>query len=231
MDLTCGVCSGCVCSVCFLQHHGEFHSERPAFAWVYQDSISCLAGVQSRWVAIRTRVPQFFFLFFFLGDCSAEAWVSGGAERESRKLKNTKTRVTPTKQEKAPAPPENRDSRRNSNASRVGGGVHIHAYTVIVYTHYDPNALIPPPRVASRHTERGCPRYNYWFHLSFSRSSSLSITSSQLFFKCCRETRLLLHCEERQKTLKENPRSRAQMSARPWSLDSRTVGKWFWVFL
>ncbi len=73
-----------------------------------------------------------------------------------RKLKTPKHESLQQKQEKAPEPPENRDSRRKSNASRVGGGgggggVFGSTHAVIVYTHYDPNALIPLPR----HIQRG----------------------------------------------------------------------------
>jgi len=102
--------------------------------------ISRLAGVQSRQVSIRTRVPHRGFSF---GDCSSEA-------RLSQKVKNTKTRVTPTMQEKALEPPENRDLRRKSNASRVGGGVHIHAYSHSIYSlWYTRSFFSPAPRRAT----------------------------------------------------------------------------------
>lgn len=58
----------------------------------FPDYISLLAGVQSRRVAFRTPVPQFF------SDCTAETWASG----EARKVKNAETRVTPTKAGKSP---------------------------------------------------------------------------------------------------------------------------------
>lgn len=160
--------------------------------------------------------PECRSFFFFLVIVPLRREYREG-ERE-QKVKNSKTRVTPTKQEKAPEPPENRDSRRNSNASRVGGGVHIHAYTVIVYTHYDLNALIPPPRPTSRRvTLNGAARDTTIDFISLSLAPPPSPSLLLSFSSSAAERRGCCCCIVRreEKTLKEDPRSRAQMSARP----------------
>lgn len=111
-------------------------------ARVCPDSISRLAGVQSRRVTCRTPVPQFFLTVPLRRECRGKR----------RKLKTLKHESLQQKQEKAPEPPENRDSRRKSNASRVGGGVRvrIHAYSHSIYT-----------VILTRSFRSPCPRYNY----------------------------------------------------------------------
>jgi len=183
--------------------------------------ISRLAGVQSRQVSIRTRVPHRGFSF---GDCSSEA-------RLSQKVKNTKTRVTPTMQEKALEPPENRDLRRKSNASRVGGGVHIHAYSHSIYSWYTRSFFSPAPRRATLSGAAAIQLLISSLSLSLSLAPSLppplslSLSLSLLSFSSSAAERRAAAAlwGERKKTLKEDLRSRARVAARQWTLDSRTV--------